>query len=98
MKKLNMYNGSVWVKLTPNGLAHLTEWCNSISVFSKDQEVAGQQMIRFSKRGDGWFEFSPCTLMAIFGELVGDKGKEIPFEGNEIFTECPYEVFHRASM
>lgn len=89
MTKLDMYKDRVWVKLTTRGLVHLTERCAQIADFVKDTAMAGQQMARFARQ-DGWFEFSLCDLMSTFGELAGDKRKEVPFEGNEVFLERPY--------
>lgn len=81
-----MTNGRVWVKLTSRGLAHFTNYCARFSQFGEDQP--GKQMLA-NQREEGWYEFSPCDLARIFAPIMRD-GYEVPFEGNEMFIECPF--------
>lgn len=89
MKILDAWNSKVWVKLTPKGIAGLTEECANIAFLSKNVSMAQKLMEGYAKQ-DQWFEFDLIDFMHIFGKLVADKKQDVLFQGNQIFLERPY--------
>lgn len=84
--KIDVYNTGLWVRLTPRGLAHLTNYCAGFAAFGA--KMPGNQMGRFTKQ-DGWYEFSLLDLSRIFATIMHD-GHAVPFEENEVHTEQPF--------
>lgn len=77
---------SVWVRLTPRGISHLTGEYAKAAVFGTDKP--GRLMASVAREA-GWFEFPMGELMKTFGQLVHE-GRETPFVDSEICLECPY--------
>ncbi len=88
MKTLDM-NDVVWVKLSPRGLIHLTQWCRDVASHSNRSERSYVLLMEECTRPEGWFEFSLKQLMKTFSKIIND-GYQIPFEGNVIYTEKPF--------
>lgn len=90
MRSFDMYESSLWVKLTPSGFERLKSYCDTLNEeLKKGCGESVPEAVEDFRRQDDWFEFNPAELCVIFAPIVKDY-ENIPFVNNKVFTEKPY--------